>query len=72
VGPRADLDDVEKRKFLTLLELELRSLGCLARSQSQYQLSYPGIMTHIQYRTKSKYCHVIVTGRGVRLGNWIL
>jgi hypothetical protein len=24
MGPRADLDDVEKRKFLTLLELELQ------------------------------------------------
>jgi hypothetical protein len=34
VGPRADLDD-EKRKFLTLLGLELRS-------QSLYRLGYPG------------------------------
>jgi hypothetical protein len=27
VDPRASLDDVEKRKFLTLLELELQFLG---------------------------------------------
>jgi hypothetical protein len=27
VDPRAGLDEVEKRKFLTLLELELRPLG---------------------------------------------
>jgi hypothetical protein len=32
VGPRAGLDDVEKRKFLILPELELRALGCPARS----------------------------------------
>jgi hypothetical protein len=34
VGPRAGLDDVEKTKFLTLPELELRPLGRPARSQS--------------------------------------
>jgi hypothetical protein len=27
-GPRSDLDDVEKIKFLTVPELELRPLGC--------------------------------------------
>jgi hypothetical protein len=42
VGPRAGLDDVEKRKFLTLPELELRPLVHRARSQSLYRLSYPG------------------------------
>jgi hypothetical protein len=34
VGPRAGLDDVEKRKFLTLPGLELRPLGCLASNQT--------------------------------------
>jgi hypothetical protein len=34
VDPRAGLDDVEKRKFLTLLGLELRPLGRPTRSQS--------------------------------------
>jgi hypothetical protein len=41
VGPRAGLDDVEKRKFLTIPGLELRPLGRPARSQSLYQLRYP-------------------------------
>jgi hypothetical protein len=37
----AGLDDVEKRKFLTLPGLELRLLGRPARSQSLYRVSYP-------------------------------
>jgi hypothetical protein len=42
VDPRAGLDDVEKRKFLTLPALELRPLGRPARSQSLhiYRLRY--------------------------------
>jgi hypothetical protein len=54
VGPKAGLDDVEKRKFLILPELELRSFGCPARSQSLYGLRYPGCQTHfnvVMYRT---------------------
>jgi hypothetical protein len=39
VGPRTGLDDVERRKFLTLPGLELRPLGRPARSQSLYRLS---------------------------------
>jgi hypothetical protein len=42
VDPRAGLDDVEKRKFLTLPGLELRPLRGPARSQSLYRLRYPG------------------------------
>jgi hypothetical protein len=42
VDPRAGLDDVEKRKFLTLLGLELQPLGRPACSQSLYRLRYPG------------------------------
>jgi hypothetical protein len=42
VDSRPSLDDVEKRKFLTLLGLKLRPLGCPACSQSLYQLRYPG------------------------------
>jgi hypothetical protein len=41
VGSRAGLGDVEKRKFLTLPELELRPLSLPARSQSLYRLHYP-------------------------------
>jgi hypothetical protein len=40
VDPRADLDDVEKRKFLPLPGLELRTLGRPAHSQSLYRLRY--------------------------------
>jgi hypothetical protein len=39
VDPRAGLDDIEKRKFLTLPGLKLRSLCRPARSQSLYRLS---------------------------------
>jgi hypothetical protein len=42
VGLRAGLDDLEKRKFLTLSGLELRPLGRPARFQSLYRLSYLG------------------------------
>jgi hypothetical protein len=42
VDPRASLDDVEKRKFLTLPGFELRPLGHPVRSQSLYRLRYPG------------------------------
>jgi hypothetical protein len=41
VNPRAGLDDVDKRKFLTIPGLELLSLGRPARSQSLYRLRYP-------------------------------
>jgi hypothetical protein len=40
VGPRADLDDVEERKFVILLGLELRLLGRPACNQSLYRLQY--------------------------------
>jgi hypothetical protein len=46
LDPRAGLDDVEKRKFLTLPGLELRPLGCPPRSQSLYRLRYPGSCIH--------------------------
>jgi hypothetical protein len=42
VGPTAGLDDVDKRKFLTLQGLELRPLGHPARRQSLCELRYPG------------------------------
>jgi hypothetical protein len=42
VDLRAGLENVEKRKFLILLGLELRLLGCQAHSQSLYRLCYPG------------------------------
>jgi hypothetical protein len=41
VDPRASLEDVEKRKFLTLPGLKLRPLGRPARSKSLYRLRCP-------------------------------
>jgi hypothetical protein len=49
MDPRAGLDDMEKRKFLTLPGLELRLLSRPARSQSLYRLSYPGSVKYILY-----------------------
>jgi hypothetical protein len=40
VNPKAGLDNLEKRKFLTLSGLELRPLGHPARSQVLYRLHY--------------------------------
>jgi hypothetical protein len=45
MGTRLGLDDVEKRKFFTLPELELRPHGRRTRSQSLYRLRYPGCST---------------------------
>jgi hypothetical protein len=42
VDLRADVDDVENRKFWTLTGLELRLLARPARSYSLYRLHYPG------------------------------
>jgi hypothetical protein len=41
-NPRAGLDDINKWKFLTLLELQLQPLSCAACSQLLYQLHYCG------------------------------
>jgi hypothetical protein len=42
MGPRAGLDNTEKRIFLILLGFEIRPLGLSARSHSLYRLSYRG------------------------------
>jgi hypothetical protein len=42
MDPKFGLDDVEKRKFLTLQGLELRPLGRPGRRQSLCRLHYPG------------------------------
>jgi hypothetical protein len=46
VDPRAAMDDLEKRKFLTLLGLELQPLGRPAHSQSLYRLCYVKLCAH--------------------------
>jgi hypothetical protein len=53
VNLRAGLDDVEKRKFLTLPGLELRPLGRPARSPSLYRLRYPGSLRTAHKKVKS-------------------
>jgi hypothetical protein len=45
VGPSADLDDVEKRKFLTLPGLELRTLGVLPVASRYTDYAIPKINT---------------------------
>jgi hypothetical protein len=45
VDPRTGLDDVEKRKFVTLPGLELRPLGRPTRSQPLYRIRYSGSST---------------------------
>jgi hypothetical protein len=42
VGLRSGLSDVEKRKFLALPGLKLRTLSRPARSEPLYRLNYPG------------------------------
>jgi hypothetical protein len=59
VGPRAGLDDVEKRKFLSLSELELRPLGRPARSQSLYRLWFKKevvVVSHKNVLRVEKWC----------------
>jgi hypothetical protein len=41
-GPQSQLDDLEKRKFLTLPGLELGFFGVPTRNQSLYRQRYPG------------------------------
>jgi hypothetical protein len=53
VGPRTTLDDMEKRKFLPLLGLKLRSLGRPVCSQLLYQLHYPGSPTNVSTQQKT-------------------
>jgi hypothetical protein len=47
VNLTAGLDDVEKRKFLTLPRLKLRLLCRPDRSQSVYRLYYPGYVNYL-------------------------
>jgi hypothetical protein len=46
--PKAGLDAVEKRKFLTLPRFELRPLGRPVRSQSLHYLRYSGSIMGIE------------------------
>jgi hypothetical protein len=66
VGPRVGLDDVEKRKFLTLPGLEMRPRPRPARSQSLYRL--PALKTvRIILKIKATYfallCVTLLTAK---------
>jgi hypothetical protein len=52
------LDDVEKRKFLTVPGLELRPLGRPARRQSVYQLCY--LISDCMENKHYKYIIIII------------
>jgi hypothetical protein len=56
VDPRAGLDHLQKRTFLTLPGLELGALGRPARSKSLYRLSYPGFLSSIRLSTQGTTC----------------
>jgi hypothetical protein len=62
MDPRAGLDNVEKKEFLTLPGLELRPFGRSARSQSLYRLRYLGSSLDIRtkfYENWFRYSEVI-------------
>jgi hypothetical protein len=59
VDPRADLDGVEKKKFLTLTGLELRPVGRRpARNQSLYRPRYPGSYNNTVHYYSAFSCKV--------------
>jgi hypothetical protein len=72
MDPRAGLDDVEKREFLTLPGLELRPIGRPARSQSLYRLRYrvPGAFPPGVKRPRGKADHSPPSSAEVR-NMWI-
>jgi hypothetical protein len=49
VDPRIGLDDMERRKFLTLRGHKLRPLARPAHSQSLYRLRHPGSLGYVPY-----------------------
>jgi hypothetical protein len=64
VGHRTGMDDVERRKLLPLLGLELRPLGSPARSQLLYRLRCPDSILilstiNIQHRPAADVSHSI-------------
>jgi hypothetical protein len=55
VGPRAGMDAMENRAFLTLKGIELRPLGRPARSQSLYRPRYRGSQIDTRVLTLYQY-----------------
>jgi hypothetical protein len=56
MDPRASMNDVDRRKFLTLPGLEFPPLGRPARGQSVYRLRYPGSRSKVE--KKKKHCEI--------------
>jgi hypothetical protein len=71
VGPKAGMDNVEKRIFLTPPGLELRSLGSPASSQSLYQLSYPGSFYVRNKKENVSHVHVFQTSSYDRFSGYL-
>jgi hypothetical protein len=55
VGLRSGVNDVEKRKFLTLPGLELRAISRSARNQSLYRLCYPWNKNEVPSKSFSEF-----------------
>jgi hypothetical protein len=69
VDPRVGLDDMEKRKFLHLPELELRSVGRSAHSQCLYtDYAIPALLPTVlglrkweqEERDRESVCEIVV------------
>jgi hypothetical protein len=60
-GQKTGLDNVERRKIVSLLGFEVRPLGSPARSQSLYRLRYFGFQPTCEGRQKQKSSFRIVT-----------
>jgi hypothetical protein len=70
VDPRAGLDDMEKRKYLSLPELELRPIRSPSRSQSLYRLSYPDSQ-YFWYCIRMVYYHIQIFVMLLPLKHWL-
>jgi hypothetical protein len=66
MGPRIGLNDVERRKILPLLGLELRLLCRPARNQSLYRLRYPGSL-YMLGEMRNTYGILVMKPEGKRL-----
>jgi hypothetical protein len=69
VGHRNGLDDVRKRKFLTLPGLELQPLALPALRQSLHRLCYP---VSLRFPTKNLYAFLICPICGVLVTHLVL
>jgi hypothetical protein len=79
VGPRTGQDHAERRKIFPVPGLELRPLGCPARSRSLYRLSSVSIVTRLSQDDRrigvlfpgGKEIYVFSTGLTQPLIQWV-